>query len=83
MATRLHPDASQLLASASGPPKMADYGDTVQNFDPASSQFSSVGKMKLPAKGKPAWTAHEAPMITGQTTHPRLVSAWGLTSEPV
>lgn len=75
MATRLHSEASQLLASATGPPKMVAYGDIAQTLDPVSSRSRSVGKMKLPAKEKPAWTAHEAPTITGQTTHPGLLGA--------
>lgn len=83
VATRLYPDASQLLASATGPPKMVAWGDTAQTLDPVSSQSSSVGKMKFPDEEKSAWTAHDAPVLTGQTTCPGLVSDWGLTSGPV
>lgn len=50
VATRLYPDTSQLLASATGPPKMVACGDTVQTLDPASFQSSPVGKMKVPAE---------------------------------
>lgn len=65
VATRLYPDASQLLGSDTGPPKMAVCGDIVQTLDSASSKSSSIGKMKLPAKRKPACLVHEAPMIPG------------------
>lgn len=67
MATRLHPDAGQLLASATGPPKMAVFGDIVQTLDPAFSKSSSIGKMKLPARREPACLVHETPMIPGNS----------------
>lgn len=67
MATRLYPDAGQLLASATGPPKMAVCGDILQTLDPASSKSSSIGKMKLPAKREPACLVHEAPVIPGKS----------------
>lgn len=68
MATRLYPDAGQLLASAAGPPKMAVCGDIVQALDPASSKSSSIGKMKLPARREPACLVHEAPIIPSKST---------------
>ena len=83
VATRLHPDASQLLASTTGPPKVVAWGDTAQTLDSTSFQSSSVGKMKLSDEENSAWTAYEAPLITRQTTCPGWVHAWGLTSGPV
>lgn len=50
--TRLFSDASQLLATATGPPNMVACRDTAQTLDPGSSQSSSLGRMKLPAEGK-------------------------------
>lgn len=67
MATRLYPDSGQLLASAPGPPKMAVYGDIVQTLDLVSSKSGSIGKMKLPAKRKPACLVYEAPMVPGKS----------------
>ena len=54
MTRKMCPDSGQLLASAPGPPKMAVYGDIVQTLDLVSSKSGSIGKMKLPAKRKPA-----------------------------
>lgn len=68
VATRLYPDASQLLASATGPPKMIACGDTAQTLDLAFSQASAIGRMKLSTLGKPAWP------VRGAFTHPGLAS---------
>lgn len=44
VATRLYPDASQVLASATGPPKMVAHGDTAQTLDPVSSHPALLAK---------------------------------------
>lgn len=67
VATRLYSDAGQLLASATGPPKMAVCGDIVQTLDPTFSKSSSIGKMKLPAKREPACLVHETPVMPGSS----------------
>lgn len=62
---------------------MAACGDTAKALIQPLPSPALLTNMKLPAKEEPDWTARKAPPITGQTTHPGCVGAWGLTSEPV